>query len=113
MNTWDNEGDIIQEYTFKRGFSPDISRIRELLAKNFPAGIKEENGKLDLSYGAFARLVVGINNKKLWVETESARGLADDVILDTNKRYRIFLEEATGFSAKDRLKKAKKEVQGD
>lgn len=83
------------------------------MAKNFPAGIKEENGKLDISYGALTRLVVGISNKKLCVETEANKGATDDVIMDTNKRYRVFLEEATGYSAKERLKKAKKEVQGD
>jgi len=47
------------------------------------------------------------------VETESSKGAADDVIMDTNKRYRVFLEEATGFTAKERLKKAKKEVLGE
>ncbi len=90
-----------------------MARIREVLARNFPVEIKEESGGLNISYGAFVRLTVRIDKKKLYVETESARGIADDVILDTNKRYRVFLEEATGFSAKERLKKAKKEVQGD
>ncbi len=47
------------------------------------------------------------------METESDKDVKDDQILDTNKRYRDFLEEVTGFSAKDRLKKAKKDVQGD
>ena len=47
------------------------------------------------------------------MDTESRKGASDDVIMDTNKRYRVFLEEATGFTAKERLKKAKKEVQGD
>jgi hypothetical protein len=47
------------------------------------------------------------------VETESNKGANDEVIMDTNKRYRVFLEEASGFTAKDRLKKAKKAVQGD
>jgi hypothetical protein len=46
------------------------------------------------------------------VETESSKDVKDDVILDTNKRYRVFLEEATGYTAKERLKMAKKEVQG-
>ncbi|MFH1323335.1 MAG: DUF5611 family protein [Methanobacteriota archaeon] len=104
---------MIQEYAFKRGFSQDISRIRELLNKIFPVEIKEENGKLRINYGALARLEVGILNKRLCVETESSKGATDEVIMDTNKRYRVFLEEATGFSAKDRLKKAKKEAQGD
>jgi hypothetical protein len=47
------------------------------------------------------------------VETESNKDVKDDVILDTNKRYRVFLEGATGYTAKERLAKAKKEVQGD
>ncbi len=46
------------------------------------------------------------------METESNKDVKDDAILDTNKRFRIFLEGATGFTAKERLKKAKKEVQG-
>ena len=47
------------------------------------------------------------------METESNKGANDEVIMDTNKRYRVFLEEATGYTARERLKKAKKEVQGD
>ncbi len=83
-----------------------------MLKKNFPAEVKEENGKLTLSYGAFSRLTVWIDKKKMLVDSESGKGASDDVILDTNKRYRIFLEEATGYTAKERLAKAKKEVQG-
>ncbi len=81
--------------------------------KNFPAGIKEENGKCTLIYGAFKHLNVWVDKKKLCVETESIKDVPDEVILDTNKRYRVFLEEATGYTAKERLAKAKKEVQGD
>ncbi|MFA4935319.1 MAG: DUF5611 family protein [Candidatus Methanoperedens sp.] len=105
------DGDIIQEYSFKRGFSPDAGRIRAELEKNFPAPIKEESGKCTINYGAFKQLTVWVNNKMLCVETESSKDVKDDIFLDTNKRYRVFLEEATGFTAKERLKKAKKEVQ--
>ena len=47
------------------------------------------------------------------VDSESNKEAKDDIIMDTNKRYRVFLEEVTGYTAKERLKKAKKEVQGD
>lgn len=46
------------------------------------------------------------------MEAEYNKDVKDDVILDTNKRYRVFLEDATGYTAKERLAKAKKEVQG-
>ncbi len=103
---------VIQEYSFKRGFSQEMSRIKSLLEKNFQAEIKEDAGKYTLSYGAFARLTVWLDNKKLCVDTESNREAKDEMVLETNKRYRVFLEEATGYSAKERLAKAKKEVQG-
>lgn len=99
-------------YSFKRGFSQDIGRIRTVLENNFPAEIKDENGKLTIVYGAFKKLAVLIENKKLHVDSESNKDVKDDIILDTNKRYRDFLEEATGYTAKERLKMAKKEVQG-
>ncbi|OPY18608.1 MAG: hypothetical protein A4E23_01350 [Methanomethylovorans sp. PtaU1.Bin073] len=45
------------------------------------------------------------------VDTESDTTVTDDeAILDTNKRYRDFLYKATGYTAKERLKKAKEEV---
>ncbi len=66
-----------------------------------------------MNYGAFSRLAVWIDNKKLCIDSESNKEIKDEQILDTNKRFRIFLEESTGYTAKDRLKKAKKEVQGD
>ena len=84
-----------------------------MLEKNFPVGIKEENGKLTITYGAFSRLSVSIENKKLRVDSESNKEIKDNEVLDTNKRFRIFLEEATGYTAKERLKQAKKAVQGD
>jgi len=83
-----------------------------VLEKNFPVGIKEENGKLTITYGAFSRLSVSIENKKLRVDSESNKEIKDNEVLDTNKRFRIFLEETTGYTAKERLKQAKKAVQG-
>ncbi|MDJ1422652.1 MAG: DUF5611 family protein [Candidatus Methanoperedens sp.] len=101
----------MQEYSFKRGSSQDIARVREVLERNFSAELKEESGKYTLSYGAFKRLTVWVDKKKLYVDTESNKEARDEAILDTNKRYRDFLEEATGYTAKERLARAKKEVQ--
>jgi hypothetical protein len=36
----------------------------------------------------------------------------DDVILDTNKRFRKYLDAITGFSTKERVKRAKSPVEG-
>jgi hypothetical protein len=98
------------DYPFKRGYKPDIERIRKALEEEFPAEIKQEDGKLSLSYGALKSIYVSINGKKLSVTTESATDASDEVALDTNKRFRNFLEKATGYTAKQRLQMAKKEV---
>ncbi len=98
------------DYTFKRGFKPDIERIRKVLEEEFPAEIRQERDRLLLSYGALKSIEVWVENKKLSVVTESAPGVADDLVLDTNKRFRNFLEKATGYTAKQRLQMAKKEV---
>ena len=98
------------DYSFKRGFKPDIERIRSVIAEEFPTDIAEAGGKLQLSYGALKNICIWIDGKKLNVTTESDSGASDQVVLDTNKRFRDFLEKATGYTAKQRLQMAKKEV---
>ena len=98
------------EYSFKRGFGPELERIRSALEEEFPTEIREEGGRLLLSSGALKSIEVSIVGKKLLVTTESTDGVTDEVILDTNKRFRDFLERATGYTAKQRLQQAKKEV---
>jgi len=98
------------DYTFKRGFNADMDRIRKVLEEEFPTEIKEADGRLSLSFGALKSVHVWINGKKLVVTTESESNASDDQILDTNKRFRNFLEKATGYTAKQRLQMAKKEV---
>jgi len=97
-------------YSFKRGFKPDIERIRSVAAEEFASDIIEADGKLQFSYGAMKSICVRIEGKKLNVTTESDTSTSDQVILDTNKRFRNFLEKATGYTAKQRLQMAKKEV---
>ncbi len=87
-----------------------MERIIKVLEEEFPTEIKEEDGKLSLSFGALKSIQVWINGKKLAVTTESDMDATDQLALDTNKRFRNFLEKATGYTAKQRLQMAKKEV---
>ena len=98
------------DYSFKRGFKPDMDRIQRALEEEFQVEVKPEGGKLFLSFGALKSISVSLNGKKLNVTTESELGVSDAVALDTNKRFRNFLEKATGYNAKQRLQMAKKEV---
>lgn len=84
------------------------------MAEAFGATPAESDGKLTVSYGAIRELKAWVQDKKLCVETASDLSVKDEaVILDTNRRFRDFLEEATGYTAKERLKMAKKAVAGE
>jgi hypothetical protein len=114
VNYIDIPGDSISEYRFKRGFKPEGERVRNVMEEIFQVAPQENGGKYVLSYGAIKELKAWVDDKKLHVETESDRSVKDEkLIMDTNKKFRDFLEEATGFTAKERLKQAKKEVQGE
>lgn len=100
------------EYKLKRGFSPDLERIKGVLETEFLSEVRQEGQKLTLSYGALKSIEVWIEGKRLAVVTESDPGVSDSIVLETNKHFRNFLENATGYTAKQRLQMAKKEVQG-
>lgn len=107
-----NLGDIIQDYKLKRGLSPDIERLKGTIEKNFPeVEIQQTDRGYSISYGALSRMEVWIENKRLCVDTESNTDVSDTEVLDTNKKFRDFLHEATGYTAKQRRDMAKKEAQ--
>jgi hypothetical protein len=104
-------GEIMQQYKLKRGFKPDIERIYSVMQECFPAEISRNGKFLETAYGAMSNIKVWIENKMLCVETVSDKTVTnDDVVMQTNKAFREFLLQATGYTAKERLKNAKKEV---
>ncbi len=68
-----------------------------------------EAGHFRITYGALKMLDAscGKEGKTLLINTVSDTGATDDVILDTNRRFRRYLDEVTGYSTKERVKKAK------
>jgi hypothetical protein len=59
--------------------------------------------------GALKRLDVSVtpDGKSVIIDTESDLSASDEVIIDTNKRFRKYLDAITGFSTKERVKRAK------
>ncbi|WP_373839850.1 DUF5611 family protein [Methanospirillum sp.] len=102
----------MQEYPVKR------THIK-ILPENFLAKITEyfdttpveKDGWYTISFGALESMQVklGENKKSIIISTVSKEGVEDeDLILDTNKRFRRYLDDVTGYSSKERVKKAKK-----
>ncbi len=103
----------MQEYPIKRGLTKDLSIRIAAELKNCFGTEPEKTGKgYRIRFGALKRLEVTIGDKEksIIVDTESDTSSADEVIIDTNKRFRKFLDAATGFSTKERVKRAKTAV---
>jgi hypothetical protein len=103
----------VQEYVFKRGFKKGAhERVLEALKDCFGVDVKEHDKEYVLSYGALRKLTIRITDTLL-VETESMDNVPDELIVDTNTRFRCFLEKATGYTAKQRAKKAQEAVKSE
>jgi len=78
-----------------------------MLADCFGCDAEMEDGKFVIGYKSLKRMEVWREEKRLCVDTESDRDsdLAD--VADTNRCFRRFLDSATGFTSKQRVKKMK------
>lgn len=100
----------MQEYPVKRGFVKDLNTTMvEGLKQCFGTDVQQKGDHYQIRYGALTLLdiTIGRGGKTVIVTTESDKDATDEVILDTNRRFRRFLEMVTGYTTKERLKKAK------
>jgi len=100
----------MREYRFKRGFKPTEERLEEMILKYF--GSYEKNGNVYIvRFGAIEELRLWIENKKLYAESKTNLKVSDEIAFKTLKTYNKFLEELTGYTAKERQKLLKKEIE--
>ncbi|MGA9087154.1 MAG: DUF5611 family protein, partial [Methanoregula sp.] len=96
----------MQEYPIKRGLTKDLEqRIAAELKNCFGVEPQNTGNTYRIRYGALKRLeaTAGAGGKTLRVDTDSDTSAADEAIIDTNKRFRKFLDATTGFSTKERV----------
>ena len=104
----------MQEFEVKRGHTKDLrATITGAFRECFGVEPRAEEEKAVLTYGALDRLEAwpGAGGKTVFVNTVSRKDASEAEILDTNRRFRTFLEQITGFTAKERVKRAKKTVE--
>jgi hypothetical protein len=103
----------MQEYPIKRGLTADLeTRIVAEFMTCFSLKPDKTAKGYRISFGALKRLDVtaGAGGKSVIIDTESDMSVSDEVIIDTNKRFRKYLDAVTGFSTKERVKRAKTPV---
>jgi len=100
----------MQEYPIKRGLTQDLE-IKIVAEFKTCFGVEPEKTAKGyrITSGALKRLdvTVGAGGKSVIIDTESDMKVSDEVIIDTNKRFRKYLDAVTGFSTKERVKRAK------
>jgi hypothetical protein len=101
----------MNEYDIKRGHSEKIEGDKlEMLMKDLFGTVGKEGEKLVSSFGAMEKIAVWANGKKsISVETRMNTKVDDKTASDTIRIYNQFLERATGFTAKERRKRAAKD----
>ena len=107
---------IMQEYQIKRGYTKQLaeSMIQGLRDQFGIEPRAAEDGHYTISYGALLRLEVwlGAGGKTLIVDTEAKKDVDDEAIIDTNRRFRTYLQQVTGYTAKERAKKTQQALKG-
>jgi hypothetical protein len=97
----------MREYDLKRGAAKTLEGdgLRTIAREAF-SDVGVEGTKVTASFGAIEKLVVWTDGKKLFLDTIMKTGVPDHVATETIKAFNAFLERATGYTAKERSKKA-------
>ncbi len=97
----------MRAYELRRGHAKNVEgeKLRAIAADAFGSATVE-GGKVVLSFGAIDKLTAWTDGKQLFVDMVMKTGVPDGVATDTIGRNNRFLEAATGYTAKERSKKA-------
>ncbi len=100
------------EYDIKKGWHSKLEGdgLKDMMATEF-GDVREEGDTLVASFGAMSRVEARIVSKTvLHVATEANHDVEDSVILDSKRALNRFVEAATGFDSKQRMKRAQKKA---
>lgn len=100
------------DYDIKKGIYPSLEGegLRKIVEEVF-GNAKMEGDTVISSFGALDRIETKtISKKSLYVLTVMNRDVTDEVGMETIRLYNQFLGKATGFTAKERGKRAQKKV---
>ncbi|MET1125097.1 MAG: DUF5611 family protein [Archaeoglobaceae archaeon] len=100
----------MREYRFKRGYKATRERLEELVRKHFGSFDVEDDFYVVRDFGAIEVLKMKLDGNRLLVESKT-KLTDDETAVKTIKTYNKFLEELTGYTAKERSKMLRKEVE--
>ncbi len=84
-----------------------LENLAEIAKSHFDAA-RVDGTEVRASYGALENLAVRAEGKQLSVDVRMNPKVPNEVARETIARYNGFLEEVTGYSAKERAKRLRK-----
>ncbi len=103
----------MQDYDIRKGHFGEIEgeKLGSIMKDIFGKSEKLADGKFKTSFGALSSLTVTVKDKKvLTIETVMDPKVDTSVAAETVKKYNAFLESATGFTSKERVKRVQKKA---
>jgi hypothetical protein len=100
----------LRRYKFKRGFKPTEERLEEQINLHF-GGFERDGDVYIVRFGAIEELRLWLDGKLLCVESRTNPKVDSKTAAKTLRVYNQFLEDLTGYTAKERQKMLKKEVE--
>jgi len=101
----------MQEYEVRRGQAENVApdKLKATMQDIF-GNVEEKDGKMVTNFGALKPLSAWSCKKNLCVDTKMDHTVPDEVAGSTIKAFNTFLERVTGYTAKERGKRAQKKA---
>jgi hypothetical protein len=104
-------GAYLQAFEIKRGLGKSLEGDGLFMIAKEVFGNAEKRGeKVIVTYGALAPLEAEYNGKELLISTTMKKDVDPETASNTIKMYNKFLENATGYTSKERAKKLQKKA---
>ena len=103
----------MQELDIRRGHYSNIEggQLKSLMEEIFGNVETDDQDKYSSTFGAMAPITAWVKDKKtLCVEITTNKEVDDEIALDSIKAKNRFLEAATGYTSKERLKRLKEKA---
>ena len=103
----------MQDYEIRRGHFAEIEgeKLGSIIEGVFGKANKIGDNSYETSFGAIAKLTATIRDKKsLTIDTVMNSKVDANTAADTVRKYNAFLEKATGFTSKERVKRVQKKA---
>ncbi len=103
----------MQRYPVRQSHRTNLTApALEVIARRHFDAVERDGERVRARWGAIDRIEVAAEGRELRVDVGMNPKVPEPVAAETVRRYNAFLEEATGYSSKERAKRLRKAATG-